>query len=154
MVNEVVFRRAEASDLSAIVSLLANDELGRMREDTRDPVADEYVRAFDAICADENQFLAVAEVDNRRVVGTLQISFVPGISRMGAWRGQIEAVRIADTHRNSGLGKRMFDWAIEQCTLRGCALVQLTTDKSRPDAHRFYENLDFVASHIGYKRNL
>jgi GNAT superfamily N-acetyltransferase len=88
------------------------------------------------------------------VVGTLQLSFIPGIAHTGTWRGQIEAVRIAADRRSSGLGQEMFEWAIAQCRGRGCRLVQLTTDKSRPDAHRFYERLGFVASHLGYKLTL
>ena len=88
------------------------------------------------------------------VIGTLQLTFIPGLARTGAWRGQIEAVRIAETHRGSGVGQQMFEWAIEQCRARGCKLVQLTTDKARPDAHRFYERLGFVGSHIGYKLTL
>lgn len=103
--------------------------------------------------ADPNQLLAVAESAGR-VVGTLQLSFIPGLSRLGMTRGQIEAVRIATSHRSAGAGQAMFDWAIGQCRARGCALVQLTTDKTRPDAHRFYERLGFVASHEGYKLGL
>lgn len=149
--NHIEFHAAVRSQLPDIISLLANDELGHLREDTRDPVAAVYVEAFSAIDADPNQFLAVAIDTGGAVVGTLQISFLPGISRMGSWRGQIEAVRVADTHRNAGLGGQMFEWAIAQCKSRGCNLVQLTTDKARPDAHRFYEKLGFIASHTGYK---
>jgi GNAT superfamily N-acetyltransferase len=97
--------------------------------------------------------LAVAEQDGR-VVGCLQISFIPGLSRLGMWRGQIEAVRVASGQRGSGLGKAMLAWAIEQCRARGCGLVQLTTDKRRPQAHRFYESLGFEASHEGMKLTL
>jgi GNAT superfamily N-acetyltransferase len=90
-------------------------------------------------------------VDDGEVVGTLQLSFLPGIARKGAWRGQIEAVRIAASRRGGGLGQHMFEWAIGECRARGCRLVQLATDRNRPDAHRFYERLGFVASHVGYK---
>ena len=100
--------------------------------------------------ADPNQLLIVAVFDGR-IIGTLQLSFIPGLARRGALRGQIEAVRIAADYRNVGLGRQMMDWAIAKCRSRGCALVQLTTDKSRPDAHRFYERLGFKASHEGYK---
>ncbi|MDI7861508.1 GNAT family N-acetyltransferase [Rhizobiaceae bacterium n13] len=150
MTSELIFRRATASDLSAIVALLADDALGRVREDTRLPVSDSYLRAFETIDADPNQFLAVAEIDGR-VAGTLQLTFIAGISRQGAWRGQIEAVRVSTDRRGIGLGARMIEWAIGQCRARNCDLVQLTTDKSRTDAHRFYEKLGFKASHIGYK---
>ena len=137
--------------LFSIVGLLAADQLGRAREKPSLPLASEYLQAFHAIDADDNQILAVAKDVNGLIVGTLQISFLPGISRMGAWRGQIEAVRVAETHRGSGLGQSMFEWAISMCRKKGCQLVQLTTDKSRPDAHRFYEKLGFEASHLGYK---
>jgi GNAT superfamily N-acetyltransferase len=93
-------------------------------------------------------------VDGENVVGTLQLSFIPGIARRGAWRGQIEAVRIAAPYRSGGIGQQMFEWAIEEFRAHGCTLVQLTTDKGRPDAHRFYEKLGFVASHEGYKLSL
>lgn len=148
--SEPVFRRAEQSDLEAIVAMLADDVLGRQREDTRLPAADAYVQAFQAIDADPNQFLAVAELDGA-VVGTLQISFMPGLSHQGAWRGEIEAVRIARTARGAGLGRRMMEWAIEQCRARNCRIVQLTSDLKRTDAHRFYEQMGFVDSHKGYK---
>jgi len=148
--GKITFRAAEEADLPAIVSLLADDEIGRRREDPRLPLAAEYRQAFQHIAADPNQLLVVV-VDGGETVGTLQISFMPGISRKGAWRGQIEAVRIAAPYRNSGLGQQMFEWAISECRSRGCTLVQLTTDKNRPDAHRFYETLGFIASHEGYK---
>ncbi len=151
--TDVLFRRAEEEDLPAIVMLLADDVLGASREDAGMPPAEPYVRAFADIRRDRNQFLAVAEISGA-VVGVLQLSFIPGLSRMGAWRGQIESVRIGSSMRGSGLGERMFEWAIETCRSRGCSLVQLTTDKGRPDAHRFYEKLGFVATHEGYKLQL
>ena len=146
--NEAVFRPATAGDVAAIVALLADDVLGAARENPGDPV---YDAAFAAIAADPNQLLAVAELDGR-VVGCLQLSFMPGLSHRGAWRGQVESVRVAGDQRGSGLGRRMMAWAMEQCRARGCRLVQLTTDKSRADARRFYESLGFVASHEGMKR--
>ena len=151
--NPIVFRTATRADLAAIVALLADDPLGREREAAgASPAAVDarYVAAFDAIAADANQQLVVV-TEGDTVVGTLQLSFIPGIARQGAWRGQIEAVRIAAQRRDAGLGQRMFEWAIARCRERGCTLVQLTTDKRRPDAHRFYEKLGFVASHEGYK---
>lgn len=148
--TQISFRRAREADLPAIIALLADDELGRQREDNSHPLAESYRNAFKAIDADPNQFLAVA-TDDEILVGTLQLTFVPGLSRKGAWRGQIEAVRIAASRRSDGLGRQMFEWAIAECRARGCNLVQLTTDRGRPDAHRFYEQLGFEASHIGYK---
>jgi GNAT superfamily N-acetyltransferase len=146
----IIFRRAEAADLPSIVAILADDVLGRHREDPRQPLASEYEQAFRAIEADRNQLLAVAVRDGD-IIATLQLSFIPGLARKGTWRGQIEAVRVASGDRNSGVGLRMFEWAIAECQSRGCGLVQLTTDKSRPDAHRFYERQGFRASHEGYK---
>jgi GNAT superfamily N-acetyltransferase len=152
-VTEVSFRRASASDLPAIVALLADDPLGRTREDPRVPLDARYLEAFGAIEADPNQLLAVA-VAQGGVVGTLHLTFIPGLARLGAWRGQIEAVRISPERRGAGLGQQMLAWAITECRRRGCHLVQLTTDKGRSDAHRFYERLGFVPSHVGYKLDL
>jgi GNAT superfamily N-acetyltransferase len=151
--DTIAFRRAKASDLPAIVGLLADDPIGRLREDASEPLAAGYRDAFAAIEADPNQLLAVA-TDGDGVVGTLQITFIPGLSRKGMWRGQIEGVRIAADHRGAGLGGRAFEWAIAECRARGCGLVQLTTDRERPEAHRFYERLGFTASHLGYKKAL
>ncbi len=148
--SEPVFRRASAADVPAIVALLADDVLGAAREKPGDPA---YDAAFAAIAGDPNQLLAVVETDGC-VVGCLQITFIPGLSHRGLWRGQIESVRIAASERGSGLGRRVFAWAIGQCRARGCGLVQLTTDKTRADARRFYEALGFVASHEGMKLRL
>ncbi|WP_338827414.1 GNAT family N-acetyltransferase [Bradyrhizobium sp. 27S5] len=148
--TSIAFRQAQPADLPAIIALLANDVLGQQREDPSSPPNPKYVDAFEAILADPNQLQVVATAD-AEVIGTLQLTFIPGLARLGAWRGQIEAVRIAATHRSSGVGQQMFEWAIAQCRARGCNLVQLTTDKARPDAHRFYERLRFTGSHIGYK---
>ncbi len=152
--QQIRFRRARETDLPAIISLLAADELGQQRENPSLPLVKEYEDAFQAVRADENQLLAVAVCADDTVVGTLQISFLPGLSRKGAWRGQIEAVRVAQSHRGSGLGQKMFHWAIAECQARGCSLVQLTSDNTRSDAHKFYEKLGFVASHVGYKLKL
>ncbi len=146
-------RRAGKADLMPLIRLLADDPLGLVREDTVDPPHESYVAAFAAISRDPNQYLAVLELDGE-VVGTLQLSFIPGLSRCGMWRGQIEAVRIAAAHRGTGLGRLAFEWAIGECRRRGCGLVQLTTDKTRPDAMRFYQSLGFAASHEGMKLNL
>ena len=146
----ISFRRATKSDLPAIVALLAADPIGQRREQPGLPLRSSYRDAFAAIAQDPNQLLAVVAEDGK-IVGTLQLTFIPGLSRQGAWRGQIEAVRIAADRRGSGLGQSMFAWAIAECHARGCGLVQLTTDKEHPEAHRFYEQLGFTASHLGYK---
>ncbi|WP_088158240.1 GNAT family N-acetyltransferase [Achromobacter xylosoxidans] len=150
---QLVFRRARLGDLPGIVALLADDELGATRENPALPLDPRYAAAFAAIGQDSNQFLAVVEQDSN-LVGCLQLSFIPGLSRLGQWRGQIESVRIASSSRGAGLGRRMFEWAIEQCRIQGCSLVQLTTDRARPDARRFYESLGFKASHDGMKLSL
>lgn len=147
--NELKIRPARATDLPAIVAMLADDPLGATREELREPLPDAYQAAFAAISDDPNQLLAVAERDG--VVGTLQLSFLPGLARKGAWRGQIEAVRIASDRRGGKIGEAMFAWAISECRARGCSLVQLTTDKARSDAHRFYDRLGLEPTHIGYK---
>jgi len=151
--SEIHIRRAEEGDLPAIVAMLADDPLGRSREDASQPLGHAYRDAFAVVDADPNQFLAVM-TDGGRVIGTLQISYLAGLSLQGAWRGQIEAVRVAADRRGERLGQRLLEWAIGQCRERGCRVVQLTTNKSRADAHRFYERLGFKASHIGYKLNL
>ncbi|MCV9944885.1 GNAT family N-acetyltransferase [Rhizobium sp. WYCCWR 11279] len=148
------FRLARLSDLAAIVRLLGDDDLGGAREIVSDPVDARYLSAFAAIEADANQLLAVATDAADQVVGCLQLSFLPGLSRTGMWRGQIESVRVARDLRGSGLGAQFIEWAIAQCAERGCGLVQLTSDKARGDAIRFYERLGFVASHEGLKRTL
>ncbi|MEW6632970.1 MAG: GNAT family N-acetyltransferase [Pseudomonadota bacterium] len=151
--SDIHIRRAEVADLPAIIAMLADDELGSAREDASLPLAQAYLDAFAAIDADPNQFLAVM-ADDAEIIGTLQITFLAGLSLRGARRGQIEAVRIAADRRGERLGQRLFDWAIEKCRERGCRVVQLTTNKTRLDAHRFYERLGFKASHIGYKLEL
>jgi len=147
----VILRRAQQCDVPAMVALIAADQLGATRDGVRDP-ADlaAYERAFGAIDEDPAHVLVVAESAGQ-IVGTLQLSFLPGLARRGALRAQIEAVRVAASQRGSGLGAAMMGWAIEEASQRGCALVQLTTDKSRTDAHRFYQRLGFVASHEGMK---
>lgn len=149
-----MFRKAHSGDLPAIVALLADDPLGAAREIAAERPDRAYLDAFAAIDADSNQLLAVAIDDDDRMIGCLQLSFIPGLSRTGMWRGQIESVRITANHRGSGLGAAMIEWAVEQARARGCGLVQLTSDKRRPDAIRFYEKLGFVASHEGLKLDL
>lgn len=141
------FREARHDDLPGILGLLRDDQLGSTRETTDAAV---YKAAFDAISDDPNQML-MAVMHDDELVGTFQLSFIPGLARKGAWRGQIEAVRVARSQRGLGVGHQMIRWAIATCKSRGCALVQLTSDTSRTEAQRFYEDLGFVASHIGYK---
>lgn len=143
-------RAARRDEVAQIVALLADDKLGAEREELADPLPQIYYDAFDAIAASPDNEMLVAEADGE-IVGCLQLTFIPGLSRRGALRGQIESVRVRATQRGSGLGRMMFEWAISRCREKGCATVQLTADKSRADAHRFYESLGFVASHEGMK---
>jgi GNAT superfamily N-acetyltransferase len=147
----VVLRRARLEDVPAIVALIAADQLGAIRDGVRDE-ADlaAYTAAFRAIDADPANVLVVAD-SGGEIVGTMQLSFLPGLARRGALRAQVEAVRVAESARGSGLGAAMMAWAIDEARRRGCALVQLTSDKSRTDAHRFYQRLGFAASHEGMK---
>jgi GNAT superfamily N-acetyltransferase len=150
----VELRPARMSDVPAIVALIAADQLGATRDGVRDEAdLTAYERAFAAIDADPAHILVIAE-SSAGIVGTMQLSFLPGLARRGALRAQIEAVRVAESARGSGLGAAMIGWAIEESRRRGCALVQLTSDKSRVDAHRFYQRLGFVASHEGMKLRL
>lgn len=147
------FRRATRADLPIIIQMIADDQIGRKREDDSIPLNPAYLAAFAAIEQDPNQFLAVAERDGQ-VIGCLQLTFIPGISRLGMWRGNIESVRVAKHLRGQGIGRAFFLWAIETCRARGCKLVQLTMDKSRTDASRFYQSLGFTPSHEGMKLSL
>lgn len=149
----LTFRKARLEDLGALVDMLADDGLGRGREDASRPLRADYVEAFAAIDADPNQHQLVAE-ENGAIVGTLQITFIRGLSRRGATRGLIEGVRVAGARRGGGIGAAMMREAVALCRARGCSLVQLTTDKSRKDAHRFYARLGFEASHEGFKMTL
>jgi ribosomal protein S18 acetylase RimI-like enzyme len=149
----VTFRRAGPDDLPRIVALLADDPIGRGRENAGPQLDTRYREAFAAIERDPNQLLAVAERGGH-VIGVLQLSFIPGLSRRGMWRGQIEGVRVAADERAGGIGRAMLQWAIEECRRRGCGLVQLTSDKRRSAAHGFYEALGFEATHQGYKLSL
>jgi GNAT superfamily N-acetyltransferase len=147
----VMLRRARAADVPAIVGLLADDTLGAGRDGVRTAADLEvYQRAFGLIDSDPAHLLVVAEAGGA-VAGTMQLSFLPGLARRGALRAQIEAVRVAAGWRGRGLGSAMLGWAIDEARRRGCGLVQLTTDKSRGDARRFYAELGFVASHEGLK---
>lgn len=144
-------RPASRADLPELVALLADDPLGAGRE-SADPAP--YAAAFDLVAADPAQVLVSVEAPDGAVVGTLQLTVIPGLARGGTLRGQIEAVRVHADHRGAGLGRTLVEWAIAEARRRGCGLVQLTTDRSRRDAHRFYAGLGFVDSHLGFKLTL
>ncbi|MFU8850640.1 GNAT family N-acetyltransferase [Micromonospora sp. SL1-18] len=146
--TDVIFREAVRADLPAIIALLADDVLGKARDFIE--VDEAYEKAFADIDADPRNHLVVADAGGE-LVGCMQITYLPGLGRHGAERSLIEAVRVRSDRRGRGLGREMMTWAIDRARERGCALVQLTTDKTRTDAHRFYRNLGFAASHEGMK---
>ena len=140
-------RRAGPDDVAPIVRMILDDQISASREV---PDLAPYEEAFRRIDADPAQLLVVAVLDGE-VVGTLQLTVIPGLARAGARRAQIEAVRVRADLRSRGIGEAMVRWAVDESRRRGCALVQLTTDKRRTDAHRFYARLGFTASHEGFK---
>jgi GNAT superfamily N-acetyltransferase len=144
----VIIREAVHADLPAIVALLADDVLGKAREFAT--VDDAYEKAFADIDADPRNSLVVAQ-DGDVVVACMQVTYIPGLGRHGTERSQVEAVRVHAARRGQGVGQQLMAWAIEQARTRGCFMMQLTSDKSRVDAHRFYTRLGFVASHEGMK---
>ncbi|MFE0347160.1 GNAT family N-acetyltransferase [Streptomyces griseoluteus] len=149
--TDLSIRPAAPDDIPAIVAMLADDPLGAQRESPDDLTP--YLAAFERLDTDPNQHLVVAVRDGR-VIGTLQLTIIPGLSRKGATRSLIEAVRIHADERGSGLGSELIQWAVDTSRHLGCHLVQLTSDKTRTDAHRFYERLGFTASHEGFKLSL
>jgi GNAT superfamily N-acetyltransferase len=150
---DLIFRRATEADVPAIIKMLADDKLGASREALGAESLPQYLKAFRVIDADANQFLLVVD-DGTEIVGTLQLTFIAGLARGGLKRGLVEAVRVASDRRGEKIGEAMFAWVLEKCRQESCGIVQLTTDKSRTDAHRFYDRLGFEPSHVGYKMML
>jgi ribosomal protein S18 acetylase RimI-like enzyme len=151
---DLTFRHAALADLPAIVALLADDALGATRENFVLPLPKRYTDAFVAIDQDANNELVVVDTAGRSVIGVMQLTYIPCITHQGGWRALIEGVRVAAELRSGGIGRQLFAWAIQRARDRGCHLVQLTSDKARSDAIRFYEGLGFVASHEGMKLHL
>ena len=151
--DEVIFRLATRADVPAVLALLADDALGASREVVTEEVDAAYWRAFEQIDADPRNELVVAD-DGGTVAGTCQLTFTPSLSRRGAERMTIEAVRVRDDLRGRGVGRDMMTWALDRARERGCRLAQLTTDKRRTDAQRFYASLGFAATHEGMKLTL
>ena len=147
------FRHAIAPDLPQLVAMLADDDLGAQREDSSQPLNSNYRTAFDAIDRDPNNILVVAEVE-QSVIGMLQLTFIPYLTHIGSWRCLIEGVRIHPEYRGKGLGRTLIEWSIDAARKRQCQIVQLTSDKQRPEALRFYESLGFKATHEGFKLKL
>jgi GNAT superfamily N-acetyltransferase len=152
-IRRVQIRDAREADVAFVVAMYSDDALGRAGEAPSDPVQSAYLDAFRAIDGDPRHRLVVVE-DAGDVVGTLQLSFLPHLVLQGGERTQIEAVRVRSDWRGSGVGEALVQWAVEQARQRGCRLVQLTTNASRGDAHRFYERLGFEATHLGMKMPL
>lgn len=150
---DLYFREAHERDLAELIQLLADDALGKKREDTSRPVNDLYLSAFSSISVDPNNEITVVEFDGG-IVGMMQLTFIPYLTHVGSWRCLIEGVRIHSEHRGKGFGGEFFKWAIKRAQKRGCRLVQLTSDKQRPEAIRFYEGLGFKATHEGFKLSL
>ncbi len=148
---KIKFRRATEKDVYSIVEMIADDELGKRRENFQTPLPQEYMEAFKNIGSDKNQELIVLENEKSEIIGTLQLTFIQYLTYRGGIRAQIEAVRIRKDQRGLGIGKKMFEWAIERSKERKAHLLQLTTDKKRPEAIKFYEDLGFRSSHEGMK---
>ena len=151
--GEIVFRLAGREDLPAVVKLLSEDELGSQRERYEEPLPEAYYIAFEQIQRDANHELIVAEADGQ-VIGTLHLMFLPSLSFQGSLRAQVESVRVAASQRGQGLGREMMNWTMERAKARGAHIVQLTTHKSRENAHRFYERLGFKGTHLAMKLSL
>jgi len=147
----MIFRKAIKNDVHAIVAMIADDDLGKQRENFQIPLPDEYYSAFKNINRDENQELMVIENNSSEIVGTFQLTFIQYLTYQGGVRAQIEAVRIRKDQRGTGLGTIMFQWAIKRAKERHAHLLQLTTDKKRPEALNFYKKLGFIDSHEGMK---
>lgn len=147
----MTFREATKADVLSIVKMIAADPLGHLREDFQEPLPDQYYQAFVNIDKDKNQELIVLENEQGEIIGTLQLSFLQYLTYQGGVRAQIEAVRIREDQRGKGIGQRLFSWAIDRAKERKAHLLQLTTDKKRTEALRFYEKLGFKASHEGMK---
>ena len=145
------YREATDIDITAIVEMIANDELGKTRENFEIPLPKSYYNAYENINADSNQELIVVENEELEIIGTLQLSFIQYLTYQGGIRAQIEAVRIRKDQRGTGLGTKMFEWAIERAKQRKAHVLQLTTDKKRPEALNFYKKLGFKDSHEGMK---
>lgn len=147
-------RKAVRQDIPAIVNLIASDPLGKLRENTTEPLSMSYFNAFEHIEKDSNQMLIVMENDKKEIIGTLQLSFIRYLTYQGGLRAQIEGVRIREDSQGKQLGERIIQWAIQKARVRKAHLVQLTTDKKRPLAISFYNKMGFIPSHEGMKLHL
>jgi GNAT superfamily N-acetyltransferase len=153
MNNELTFRLAVADDLADIVKMLSDDTLGATREKFEPILSDNYLKAFDNITNDPNQELTIVEM-NGETVGTYQLTFIQYLTHQGGLRAQIEAVRTSSNYRGQGIGTRVFEYIIDRARQKGCNMLQLTSDKQRPDAIKFYEAIGFISTHEGMKLKL
>lgn len=151
--TELIIRKATIDDLPFIVGIIENDNVTGSTEDVSAPQGPAYRDAFAAIDADPNQRLLIAELGGEPV-GTFQLTYTPGIARKGQWRCTVEGVHVSPAHRNKRIGEKMMTWAENAARERGCGLVQLTSHKTRTDAHRFYERIAYAKSHEGFKKAL
>lgn len=149
----ISFRLATRADVPVLVAMLADDALGAQRENFTDPLPQAYYDAFEALDVDPNNELILA-CHGEQVIGMAQLTYIPSLSFQGGWRALIESVRIDSAYRSQGIGRQLMLWMLERAKARGCHLAQLTTHKSREDAHRFYERLGFEKTHVGMKLSL
>ena len=150
MINELKFRIAEEKDLLDIVRMLSDDTLGATREKFEPILSENYIKAFENISKDPNQELTIVELNGEKV-GTFHLTFIQYLTHQGGLRAQIEAVRTSSNHRGKGLGTKTFEYIIDRAVKRGCNMVQLTSDKKRPEAIKFYEKIGFISTHEGMK---
>lgn len=153
MTHKLTFRLATEDDLLDIVRMLSDDALGATREKVSESLSENYIKAFNIINADPNQELTIVEMDGEKIA-TFHLTFIQYLTHQGGLRAQIEAVRTNSKYRGQGIGKKVFEYAIERAKEKDCVMLQLTTDKQRPDAIRFYESIGFVATHEGMKLRL
>ena len=158
---KILFRQAVEFDLPEILRMLADDQLGSKREDNSSPINQSYLEAFNIIDSDPNNELIVAESTadksgstQKEIAGILQLTFIPYLTYRGSWRCLVEGVRVDKNFQGEGVGTKLFEWAIDRAKQKGCLIIQLTSDKQRHDAIRFYQKLGFVASHEGFKLKL
>jgi GNAT superfamily N-acetyltransferase len=153
MDNELKFRLATKDDLLDIVRMLADDTLGTTREKFETTLSDNYLKAFDRIISDTNQELTIVEMNGEKVA-TFQLTFIQYLTHQGGLRAQIEAVRTNSNYRGQGIGTKVFEYIIDRARQKGCNMLQLTSDKQRPEAINFYEAIGFVPTHEGMKLKL
>lgn len=148
------FRIAKQTDLAEIIQMLADDPLGSQREEFSDPVKPCYLDAFKHIDADPNNEIIVATDNDNQLLGFLQITYIPNLTLQGSWRAQLEGVRVRESQRSAGIGKALVEHAIQRAKVRGCHVVQLTSNSTRQSALRFYQSLGFQPSHVGFKLSI